>query len=288
VTKLLPPNAEPRRVKKFRLELAKVIPRFPNDQASLEYLHGQRLRDILVHYLNWRSRYVGIRRRSVSVEAPVQADPRWIAHSAAIEAFLDKVRNGDDLTQHLSILPHTRGYAAARSSPSKNEDARSDKDMILNTMGYHHFHIDAATAKGGHAVGPDELIFAHVTRNTFRVIAMLDHKVFKIGSAERSRLRAMHIEIASQDALPGSALLMGNVVPSGHNLSLVRYADRCEFYINKIDPQMESPEQVKAWFLDAGLTPPKEPRFEWIFDHLDLGFRENTTQAPFWVREGWN
>jgi hypothetical protein len=288
VTKLLPREPEPPRVKTFRLGLAKAIPRFPNDKLSLQHLKEQHLRDILVHYLNWRSRYVGIRRRSVSVESSVQSDPRWMAHSAAIEAFLDKVRDGDDLTGHLSIQPQTRGYAAApRSSPAGNEYRWSDKDQILNTMGYH-FHLDPATEKDGHAAGPNELIFAHVTRDEFRVIAMFGHEVFKVGSGERHRLRAIHIDIATRNAPPGSSLLMGNVTSSAHNLNLVIYADHCHRYINKMDPQMDDPEQVKNWFAHAGLAPPKLTQFEWIFCHLDLGFWEKTTRAAFWVQKGWN
>ena len=282
-----PPEPEPPRVKTFRLGLAKAIPRFPNDKISLRLLREQHLRDVLVHFLNWRSRYVGIRRRSVSVEAQVQADPRWTAHSAAIEAFLHKVREGDDLTPYLSTQPHARGYAAA-ARPAEKWDRWSDKDMILNTMGYHHFHLDAATEKGGHAAGPNELIFTHVTRDRFRIIAMFGHEVFKIGSGERNRLRAIHMDIATRNAPPGSFVLMRNITSSAHNLGLIRYADHCQRYIDKMDPQMDDPEQVKNWFAHAGSSPPRLPKFEWTFCHLDLGFWEKTTRTAFWVQKGWN
>jgi hypothetical protein len=199
------------------------------------------------------------------------------------------VRGGGDLTPYLSIAPRKRGYAAAaRSSPTTNEDRWSDKDMILNTMGYHHFLLDPATEKGGHAAGPNELLFAYVTRETFRVIAIFDHKVFEIGSGERHRLRAMHLEIATRNARPGSFLLIGNVVTSGHNLGVIKYADRCSYCINAVDPKMDNPEQVKNWFAQAGLAAPEMPKFEWIFCHLDLGFCEKTTRTAFWVQEGWN
>jgi hypothetical protein len=54
----------------------------------------------------------------VSVEPTVCANPRWAAHSDAIKAFLEKVRTGEDLTPHLSITPHTKGYAPA--APAQN------------------------------------------------------------------------------------------------------------------------------------------------------------------------
>jgi hypothetical protein len=68
----------------------------------------QPLGQVLVHYLNWRSRYVGIRPRAVSVEAGAQGDPRWTTFSMAIKDFLDKVSQGSDLSPYLSTAPHKR------------------------------------------------------------------------------------------------------------------------------------------------------------------------------------
>ena len=108
-----PVAIEPPRIKKFRRELIKAIPRVPNDRASLLHMQQKPLSSLLVDYGNWRSRYVGQRPRTVSIEPAAQADTRWFAHAPTIEAFLDKVRRGGDLTPHLSLEPHTRGYAAA-------------------------------------------------------------------------------------------------------------------------------------------------------------------------------
>jgi hypothetical protein len=87
----------PPRIEKFRRELIKVIPRVPNNRASLLHMQQKHLPELLIDYVNWRSRYVGQRPRIVSIEPAAQADPRWSAHAAAIADFLDKVRRGDDL-----------------------------------------------------------------------------------------------------------------------------------------------------------------------------------------------
>jgi len=289
VTNLSPPNTERPRVRKFRLGLAKAIPRFPSDKTSLQYVLEQQLGQVLVHYLNWRSRYVGIRPRAVSVEAGAQADPRWTAFSVAIKDFLDKVSQGSDLTPYLSTAPHKRGYAAAprQGLAATNRDPWSDKDMILNTLGYHHFNLDPAT-NASHAAGPNELLFARVTRDAFSVIAIFGHEVFDLGSGDRHRLDTIHTEIALRHAPPGSSVLKGNVVTSGHNLGVVEYADRCAYCVSTMDRQMDDPAHLKNWFAFAGLAAPKVPTFEWLFDHLDLGFWEKTKKAAFWVQKGWN
>src|ERR1700683_2567304 len=95
------PAGGPLPVKKFRLELVKAIPRFPNDGKSLLHMRQKHLSSVLVDYIHWRARYVGIRPRQVEIEAVAKANPRWSAMAVPIEAFLEKVRRGDDLTPHL-------------------------------------------------------------------------------------------------------------------------------------------------------------------------------------------
>jgi hypothetical protein len=84
---------EPPRIKKFKSDLIKVIPRFPNDRASLQHMQQKHLPELLIDYVSWRSRYVGQRARTVSIESAAQSDPRWTEHSAAITAFLHKVHS---------------------------------------------------------------------------------------------------------------------------------------------------------------------------------------------------
>lgn len=278
------------RIEKFRLEIANAIPRFPNDRASLQHMEKKRLTDLLIDYVAWRSRYVGVRPRTVAIEPAAQADPKWPAMSVAIDAFLAKVRQGKDLTPHLSIMPHTRGYTPGARAPGASADDRwSDKDFLLNTMGYHHFHLDAAEKKGGHRKGSDELIFAEVTRDTFRLVAIFGHNVFKLASTERNRLTDLHHEIASRGAPPGAVVIGSTMLmTSGHTLHSVRYADRCAQLLKEMDPQMDDSGHVKSWFAVGGVEAPKNPKFEWIFMHLDLGFVEKTTQSAFWVQQGWN
>lgn len=157
------------------------------------------------------------------------------------------------------------------------------------TIGYHHFHLDAAAKTGGHGKGLDNLIFAEITRDTFKVCAIFGHKVFERGSTERQRLTAVHHAIVAQGAPPG-AIVVGSttLTTSGHTLNSVRYADRCGQLLSEWDPRIDDPKQVKGWFTVAGIEVPRTPKFEWIFMHLDLGFLEKATNAAFWLQKGWN
>ena len=49
------------RVKNFRSWLVNAIPRVPNDRASKLHMQQKQLPELLIDYVNWRSRYVGQR-----------------------------------------------------------------------------------------------------------------------------------------------------------------------------------------------------------------------------------
>jgi hypothetical protein len=211
----------------------------------------------------------------VSIEPAAQNDPRWSANAAAVTDFLDKVRRGDDLIPHLSIEPHTRGYApAARAPGATPKDRWSDKDFLLNVMGYHHFHLGTALEKRGHAKrtnDPHHLIFAEVTRDTFKVIAIFDHDVFDQNSAERMRLWAAHEDIIFRSMPPGSFVLMGNTMTSGHSMRDVRYAQHCARIIKQYEPRLDDPEFVKSLYQPRSEAPSKS-KLEWGFHASRSGY----------------
>jgi hypothetical protein len=286
--KSVEPPKEPARIKKFRRALVKAIPRFPNDRTALRHMQQKHLPELLVDYLNWASRYVGARPRAVTVEPVVKADPRWSALSPAIEAFLGKVRCGEDLTPHLSIAPHTRGYApAARSQGATAEDKWSDKDFLLNTLGYHHFHLGTALEKRGRAARTNDLVFAQVTRDELRVIAIFDHAVFDAGSAERMRLWQLHEEIAFRGVPAGTFVVRGSIATSGHKLHVVRYAQHCARLIKELEPKLDDPEFVRGLYKPLEEAPVK-PKPEWAFHHLDLAIYDMAKPGLLIVQKGWN
>lgn len=94
-----------------------------------------------------------------------------------------------DLTPHLSLSPNTRGYSlAARTPGATTEERWSDKDQLLNRMNYHHFHLGKSIEAAGHAARTDDLLFAEVSRDAFKVVAIFSHEVFDTNSEERRRL----------------------------------------------------------------------------------------------------
>jgi hypothetical protein len=265
---------ESKRVKALRLSLARQIPKFPNDKASLQALQAKALGPLLIDYANWAIRYVAPRPRTVVVESSATSDTRWRSLSSDIQVLLDKVRKGDDLTPHLSRQPHTRGFTPAASGTGPNVSRWADKDMLLNVMGYHHFHFDAAPHS---QMRSNEVLFAHVTRDTFTVFGIFDHTVFettpsvrrgwfqcvrailsRIGigrrgaansmTAERNRLWKIFEERATRDAPAGAVVVPSVIATSGHAVYFAKLSMDYARVIAEIDPKLNDPSYVRSLY----------------------------------------
>jgi hypothetical protein len=286
---------ESKRIKKLRAEIVKAIPRFPNDKASLQALEKKSLTSLFVDYANWAIRYVTPRPRQVQIETTASSDPRWQSLSNEITAFLNKVAQGGDLTPHLSLEPHTRGFTPAASTTGPGADRWADKDMLLNVMGYYHFHLGMTIESAGHATRTNDVLFAAVTRDVFEVVGVFDHSVFEMRSdptavisAERQRVLRIFEDRAIRDAPPGSIVIPTFMAMSGHSLQMTRKAQDYVHVLGEIDPKLDDVSYVKDLYDKAGIPAPAKPKLRWQMDFLKLGIFDDATGAYFVFRDGPN
>jgi hypothetical protein len=283
-----------KRIRAFCLDLATTIPKFPNDKASLQSLERKSLGSLLVDYANWAIRYVTPRPRKVVVESAALSDSRWTSLQADITSFLSKVERGDDLMPHLSIEPHTRGYTPAASGAGPNVDRWADKDMVLNITGYHHFHISSSIEPQGFVTRGNELLFAHVTRDTFTVVALFDHSVFEkaeVGkplTAERERLWSIFKERSARHAPPNSLVVPSIIATSGHSMHFTFLAMDYARLISKIDPKLDESAYIASLVAGNGFTLPTKQKWKWHLNYLDLGVLEKNSGFFGVFRKGPN
>jgi hypothetical protein len=282
---------ESKRVEAFRLRIARDIPRFPNNRASLKALQSKSLGALLIDYGNWAIRYIAPRSRAVVIEPTATADPRWKSLALEVQSLLDKVRSGADLTPHLSLQPHTRGFTPAASDPGPGVDRWADKDMLLNVMGYHHLHFDAAP---GNSMRSDDVLFAHATRDSFTVVGIFNHTVFEqtelnaVMTAERERLWQIFDERSSRGHAPGVVIVPTVITMSGHSFEVKQAAAECARVVAKIDPHLDDPNYVRSLYEQASIPLPERPKLEWHLHLLDLGLLDKSVGAFFCLRKGPN
>jgi hypothetical protein len=275
---------ESKRVRAFRLGLIKLIPKFPNNKASAQSLEEKSLGSLLIDYANWAIRYVAPRPRKVIVEMTASIDPRWVSLKKDVDAFLQKVERGEDLTPYLSPKPRTRGYTPAASTSGPDVDRWADKDMLLNVMGYHHFHPSMTVEPAGFAQPIKEVLFAHVTRDEFTVVGVFDHSVFKSEpgqslTPERERLWQIFDERLTRHAPHGSVVAAPPIARSGHSVYFTYLAMNYARFISNLDKRVDDPGYISGLTAGTGFQLPTKPKWKWHLQYLDLGLFEKTSNA---------
>jgi len=263
-----------KREKEFRLWLKQEIPKFPNDKTTLQIFEKMTTTDQIIAYMNWRARYVTQRPRSVTIEKTVSLDPRWQALSPNINSLLSKVKAGVDLTPHLST-DIRYGFTPPATARVHDADAWADKDLILNVMGFHHFHLGRIMVNG-HIDRTNEVLFAFVSRDDFEVLGIFNHDVFKTNSpnpmaVERKRLWNLYEDRLARRAAPGSLLVGSGIALSGHALPVVQAALRCVKRIRQLDSKLNQSAYIQNLYKSLNLPAPAKATLLWRLWHLDFG-----------------
>ncbi len=284
---------ESKRLRQFRLGIAKSIPKFPNDRQTLAILEAKPLGSLLIDYVNWAFRLIPPRPRTVTIEPTLTADRRWKALATDTSALLQRVRRGDDLNPNLSLRAFRNGFTPASSSTAPSTDKWEDKDFFLNTMGYHHLHLSQVVEAAGHAKRTDEVLFAQVTRKGFSAIGFFDHSVFdptdqisQTMSAERDRLWRIYEQRNSAGMAPGQVYISTPIATSGHSLHYTRLAIEFARVIHAIDPKLDDLSSRSEVFDTVPHEMVKAMKLRWHLNYLDLGLIDKTTSTFYVLRYG--
>lgn len=271
------------RIQSFRKELIKAIPKVPNTKATVAYMDTMGTHTLMLIYLTWKMRLVSSKPRKVRIWAGGVNPHYFEAIRSHIRPLARKVERGQDLTPHLSGLVHTLGFAMPDSS---NEKRQLVMDRVLIQSGLHHFHVGAGTA--GNPLGRSgRLVFADVTDDEFKIIAISDHDAFKIGSAEWEKLFGISNRYIQSQVPPGAAYMAYPTMSSGHPMELVCYADYCDETMTRLDPCLDDPAFVNRLYseneavADHDIKCPAKPNLKWHFENRDFGVLEMKMRVFF-------
>lgn len=283
---------ESKRVKNLKSNLIKELPFFPNDKVTFNALEGQSLSDVLIHYLHWKTRIVPPRPRKIQIAPEVTSDKRWKQFKAGINGLLEKVRNGEDIYPYHSQRAHKNGYTPVQRVRDGEVDSWEDKDQLLNTKGFYHFHLNMNVHSTGLSERTDDVLFAFVSRDTFHAIGIFNHSVFESAdssgrmTAERERMWKLHEKHTTLGMAPGTVYFSNPIMTSGHPVYLIRM---CDFYaqiIRETDPKLDDRIFINGLYDQGGLPHPSKYNFEWRFHSLDLGLFDKRTNVFFSLYKG--
>ena len=214
---------------------------------------------------------------------------------ANIEAFIQTVEAGADLNPYLSTKAHRHGYVLAADPEVSDSRTWEDKDFLLNVLGCHHFHLGLHKEVSGLVVRTDEVLFASVTRDTFKILGVFDHSVFDWSvddamAPERERLWPFHDECRAEEAPPGAVLLDGygglGITTAGTPIVMAMNAMHHMGLIREIDPKLGDSKYVETLFGEHPV--PNELRLEWHYNHLDFGLLNFPSGHFICMRRGPN
>ena len=277
-------NTYPPRIQAFRSCMSDDLPRVPNDRASRALLEAMPTQRLILAFLTWRLRRIPSKPRTVRLWSGGVTPLEFRATKSKLRALLQKVESGDDLTPHLSDLVMTKGIILPGASPKVRG---KDIDMILTRYGLHHFHVgdfSPGTPKGRSG----RLVFAEVLDRDFRIIAIADHGVFKLGSPEQIRFSGICHSYIAKDFSPGTSFMLNPVMSSGHSMLVSILARKCEDEINRIDHLLDDPDFIDRLYkgqpiLRDGLivARPDNPSLEWHVEDLQFGILDRQTMVFF-------
>lgn len=203
---------------------------------------------------------------------------RASALTANIQALVHNVEAGSDLGPYLSLKAHRHGYVQAHDPSISNTSSWEDKDFLLNVMGLHHFHLGLKKEKGGHVARTNEVLFAHVSRDTFQVLGLFDHSVFDwtlddAMTAERARLWSIYDEFQAARADPGEIMIGGiagmGITTAGTPTVITLTASKQVEIIRMLEPKLDDMDFVRELYGEHPF--PEKIKLSWQYSHLDFG-----------------
>ncbi|MBU6298445.1 MAG: hypothetical protein KJS68_09395, partial [Alphaproteobacteria bacterium] len=234
------------RIQAFRDEIIRLIPRVPNNKLTLQAMQAMPTRRLILAFITWRMRHIPSKPRRVSAWSGGVSRLELQLADRTLRPLLQKVKDGKDLTPHLSDLAKTAGIVlpGARAAAKKK-----DIDFTLIRHGLYHFHL--GVPRPGNPKGRSgSLVFAEVLEGEFRIVALSDHSAFQFGTPEHMRLSRIARTYIAMDIPAGQAFMSNPVMTSGHSMIVTMFADRCDDYMGAVDLSLDDPAFIDRLYSD--------------------------------------
>lgn len=270
--------------------LVGAIPCKPDSSEVRRILAQKDLRDLMLVYVNYASRFVTPRPRRVAALPGWDTTPAYRAHRDAIRMVIMEILAGADLTPRLSDRVHVSGYAHPERTAKGRLRRWEDKDFALNAYGVHHLHLGPTRPDSSPVDRTRDLLYVRFDRGIAILAGVADHNAFDDGTVRRwaaglevemgRQLRGVSLDVDGsgtestrhQLARMGVMTLEahdGHVVApvamnmSGHRSEHVRHVDRIVAAVRHFEPIIDTPDFRRAFFADAKHPAPPDPMYRW-------------------------
>lgn len=144
---------------------------------------------LLIRFFNWRSRYVTAIPRETHVSDDLYASDAYKRHQITIDALIQRITDGQDLTPQLS-KDVANSYVGPMSSAGGARRRRPDLDGLLAEWGIHHLHLSLDLGPDGFSARTRDLLFAVFLPEDAYLIAVHSHEAWAKRSLVETCIRS--------------------------------------------------------------------------------------------------
>lgn len=260
----------PSQVSAFLEKLIRELPKSPNNKETVDQLRSMNTHSLLTIYMSWKVRLIEPKPRIVNIWQPGVSPESLFSQGPGVSFFLKKVKNGEDINEHLSTLVKRIGYRFRnKSEPINNEVDINDKDEILIRTGLYHFHIGSHSTENK-KMRSNNLIFAHVTEKLFTIVSIYNHDVFDKESDAHNAFREASKKYIERKMKPGTLYIHHPVTVSGHSDYISDHALYCSQRLKFDGSKLDNNEFISQFLKNPDIANIKKPKFEWALRGIDL------------------
>ena len=291
------------RMRELHQHLANIIPCFPDEEWVRKELRAIHLGEALLVYLNWMSRMVAPRQRTVSYTDVFWDAPQAKEHEVIIREIEALVIAGANIEPFLSEGIRT-GYVGSTHESKKQ---RKHLDFALNAYSVHHLHLSDRIRKDGMRKRTQDLLYVAFSRTEALFIMVGNHKSFDDDSLNKAidmhRARELSLEVPRSDnnysslrelerrgistmsSVGGKVFMKATLTTAGTSTWTTMHGIRALSTIRDYDAKLD--EVAPTFFAKADTAMPDSPQYEWVMDYCDLYLVERTTAVRFLMVPWW-
>ncbi|MCV9936113.1 hypothetical protein OIU35_07030 [Boseaceae bacterium BT-24-1] len=269
----------------------------------------------MLAYVNWASRFIQPRRRTVSYAPAFWKSQAAMERGGDVLALEAAVKAGSNLTPYLSGRVLSDGYQSGAENGEGKQTKWADKDFALNAYGIHHLHFVPANGKsrGAEQGKHGHLLYVEFGRYHATFLMVGDHKSFDDGTLHdaviearassgawelqgirpprnpedhKDEFRLARRGFATTAVKDGRVFIAANLSTAGTSPRHTRHASHILRALSVVDPELDKDSYWRERFASFGRSVPTARDFEWSMQYTELSVIERCSQTKLIIVDG--
>lgn len=268
----------------YRVRLASIIPISPNNYKNRKKINDYNLVDLLIIFLNWRSRFIEQKPRKIKFSDPYFEYKFNNLNKDGIKIFRERIIHGGNLNIYLSNKIKNNGFVFGESVyPLEG----ADKDAILLKYGYYHFHVGPISANGK-VERQKNLLFGRVFPEEVELLFWDSHDAFKKNTTSRRLFLEKCDEYFKKSIKQNGYYTLNPTTVSGHSSVVTDHAIYYSRKIRFLERSEKLKETLYQEYRKLGIELKGKVKLKWEIHNMNLLLKDNDGNSILVIEFGSN